>query len=672
MPVSPAPAPPAAPSTTLALPEHWSRVVLVSVRPEIEGGRWPIQRSLGETVRVEAGVIVDGHDKVAVELAFGPEGEEPRALPMTLRYNDEYLASFPVERLGRYRYQVRAWLDRFGTWQDQFRRRVEGGVPEQELTVELLDGARHVRRAAEAAPSDDRQRLERAAKAFEKGDTKAPLADDLVALVRRHAPRDGLVESRWLECRVDPELARFAAWYEFFPRSASPDPSRAGTLDDAADRLEAVRDLGFDVVYLPPIHPIGTTFRKGKDNSPTAEPGEPGSPWAIGAEEGGHKAVAPELGGMGAFERFVARAEELGLKVALDIAYQTSPDHPYVKEHPEWFQHRADGTIRYAENPPKKYQDVYPLDFEGEGWQDLWRELKDVFEFWIGKGVHIFRVDNPHTKPFAFWEWCVESLRREYPDVIFLAEAFARPKTMYTLAKLGYNNSYTYFAWRNTKEELESYCTELFQTEIGEYYRPSFWPNTPDILTEYLAHGGRPAHVVRFVLAATLSSVYGLYGPPYEHLDHRQHPKREEYEDNEKYEVRHWNWNDPQSLQPVIRRVNRIRRDNPALHHMRNLRFHPVDNPHLIAYTKDTLDNLVLCVVNLDPYHAHSGWVTLPLADLDIPEDRAYEVHDLLGGARYHWHGASNYVELAPHPLPAHIFRIHRRVRTERDFDYFA
>src|SRR5690606_3744507 len=386
------------------------------------------------------------------------------------------------------------------------------------------------------------------------------------------------------------------------------------------------------IVYLPPIHPIGRTHRKGKDNATMAEPDDPGSPWAIGAKEGGHKSVHPDLGGIKAFDRVVARVDKLGLKVALDIAFQTSPDHPYVKQHPEWFKQRPDGSIRYAENPPKKYQDVYPFNFESPDWKNLWRELKSIFEFWIDHGVRIFRVDNPHTKPFAFWEWCLGELRREYPDTIFLAEAFSRPKIMYHLAKLGFNNSYTYFTWRNTKDELIEYCRELYETDVADFFRPNFWPNTPDILHDYLVHGGRPAHVIRLVLAATLSSAYGIYGPPYEHVDNRQHPEREEYASNEKYEVRAWRWNDPNSLQPLIKRVNRIRRENPALQYMRNIRFHQTDSPHLLAYSKQKDDNLILVVANLDPYHEQQGWVHLELDELGIPADRPFEVHDLLGG----------------------------------------
>jgi starch synthase (maltosyl-transferring) len=663
----------------LATPSRhaWSRAVLNYVKPQIDGGRWPIKRSVGEDVAVEAAVIVDGHERLGVELLYKHEREpEEHSVPMRLRYNDEYHASFKVTELGRYTYRVRAWLDRFGTWQDQFRRRVEGGDTEYELNSELHDGATILRQALEQARGKERQRLKDYADALEQGEIEVALSDDLTRIAARFDPKAGAVESEPLPVCVDPVLARFGAWYEFFPRSAGSQPGHHATLDEAAERLPRIKELGFDIVYLPPVHPVGKTNRKGKDNAPTAQDGEPGSPWAIGGADasgkaGGHKAVHPELGGLPAFDRFVARASELGLKVALDIAFQTSPDHPYVEEHPEWFYQRPDGTIRYAENPPKKYQDVYPLNFEGENWQGLWEELKSVFAFWIDHGVTIFRVDNPHTKPFSFWEWCLGELRSEHPEVIFLAEAFSRPKIMYALAKLGYNQSYTYFTWRNTKEELESYCRELFQTEVAEFYRPNFWPNTPDILHEYLVHGGRPAHIIRFILAATLSSAYGLYGPPYEHVYNIQHPQREEYANNEKYEIRTWNWHDPDSLQPLIKRVNRIRRENEALHYMRNLQFHRIDNPHLIAYSKQTETNLVLVVVNLDPFHTHEGWLELPLEPLGLPADRPYEVHDQLGGERYYWHGAHNYIRLDPNILPAHIFHMHRLVRTERDFPYF-
>ncbi len=657
-----------------SFPDAWSRVVISSVEPQVKGGAYPIKRSVGEAVEVAAGVITDGHEVLAVELYYGHEEDrEERVVRMPLRYNDEYVATFPVEKLGRYRYRVRAWLDRFATWQDQFRRRVEGGEPEQELKSELQEGTAFLRRATENAEGGDARLLEAHVAALESGDTTLALQDEVAELARRHAPREGAVESQALEVAVDPKRAIFAAWYEFFPRSTRTD-GKHGTLDDAAERLTRIKDLGFDVAYLPPVHPIGTTHRKGKDNAPTAGPDDPGSPWAIGGPlgdgtMGGHKSVHPDLGGLDAFDRFVEQAEALDLKVALDIAFQTSPDHPYVEAHPEWFYHRPDGSIRYAENPPKKYQDVYPIKFEGEAAPALWQELKSVFQFWIDHGVTIFRVDNPHTKPFAFWEWCLDELRTEHPELIFLAEAFTRPKIMHELARIGFNNSYTYFAWRNTKEELTEYGRELFQTEVAEFFRPNFWPNTPDILTDYLVNGGRPAHVVRFVLAATMSPAYGVYGPPFEHVDNRQHPKREEYAGNEKYEIRSWNWNDPHSLQPLMRRVNRIRRENPALQRMRGLRFHPISHRQLLAYSRRTGNNVILVAVNLDPHQAHDGWVELPLEELHLPADRPYEVHDLLQGEHYTWQGAANYIRLDPHVMPAHIFRLQTRVRTEEDYD---
>ncbi len=680
-----------APPAGDALPTSWSRAVITAVDPSVDGGRWPVKRAAGEPVHVRAGVVVDGHEKLAVELHYRhAEDEEARVLRMQPEPNDEYTAAFTADRLGRYQYRVRAWIDRFATWQDQFQRRVEGGETETLLASELQEGAALLRRAArhaegaEGAEGADAPLLDAQAEALSSGDPGSPdrspgqawsgagferaLQPGLAELVRRHLPADAPAESDWLELQVDPPHAVFAAWYEFFPRSA-PSESAHATLDDAARLLPRIKELGFDVVYLPPVHPIGATHRKGKDNAPQAGPEDPGSPWAIGSAEGGHKAVHPELGGLAAFDRFVEKAEDAGLKVALDIAFQTSPDHPYVEKHPEWFYRRPDGSIRYAENPPKKYQDVYPLRFEGEDARGLWAELKTVFQFWIDRGVQLFRVDNPHTKPFAFWRWCIAELRAEHPEVVFLAEAFTRPKIMYHLAKIGFNNSYTYFAWRTTRHELESYGRELFQTEAAEFFRPSFWPNTPDILTEELAHGGRPAHVARLVLAATLSPLYGVYGPPYEHVFHRQHPEREEYAENEKYEIRSWNWNDPHSLQPLMQRVNRIRRENPALQRLRGLRFHETMNDHLIAYTRQASDNLVLVVVNLDPYVPHEGQIALPLHVFGMAPERPFEVHDLLGGERYQWQGERHYVRIDPHQMPAHIFRLQRRHRTEKDYD---
>jgi starch synthase (maltosyl-transferring) len=432
--------------------------------------------------------------------------------------------------------------------------------------------------------------------------------------------------------------------------------------------------MGFDVLYLPPIHPIGRVDRKGKNNALVALPDDVGSPWAIGASEGGHKSVHPALGTLDEFRRLVAKAKEHGLEIALDIALQCAPDHPYVKEHPDWFRWRADGTVQYAENPPKKYQDIYPFFFETDDWQALYAELKSVFLFWIEQGVRIFRVDNPHTKPFPFWEWVIDEVKKSHPSTIFLSEAFTRPKVMRRLAKLGFTQSYTYFTWRNTKPELIEYLTELTQSEAREYLRPNFWPNTPDILPEYLQFGGRPAFMSRLVLAATLSANYGIYGPAFELCENTpREPGSEEYLHSEKYQLRDWDLQRADSLKDFIARLNRIRRENPALHSNAGLRFHAIDNDELICYSKTSEDgaNTVLVVANLDPYQVQAGWLELPLSELRLERERPFQVHDLLSGARYLWHGARNYVRLDPQVVPAHLLRLRRRVRSERDFDYF-
>ncbi len=441
-----------------------------------------------------------------------------------------------------------------------------------------------------------------------------------------------------------------------FPRSWGPDSTRSATFREAAEHLRNVAALGFDVVYLPPVHPIGTSFRKGRGNSLVADPGDPGSPWAIGSKDGGHKAVEPGLGTLKDFDAFVATARRLGLDVALDLAYQCSPDHPYVREHPEWFRHRPDGTIKYAENPPKKYQDIYPINFESAAWPALWDELLDVVRFWIAHGVTIFRVDNPHTKPYRFWEWLIAEIRRDHPDVIFLAEAFTRPKIMYYLAKLGFTQSYSYFTWRNTKAELEEYFTELTTSEVREYFRPNLFANTPDILHAYLQQGGPAAFRIRFVLAATLGATYGIYSG-FELCEGRAVPGTEEYLESEKYQIRHWDWDRPGHIKDLVATVNRIRRENPALQFDRGLRFHDTDNPALLCYSKTSPDgtNVVFVVINLDPRSGQHGQVRMPTLDLGIPENAPYVVHDLLTDVAYTWQGQWNYVRLEPASVPAHI-----------------
>jgi starch synthase (maltosyl-transferring) len=432
--------------------------------------------------------------------------------------------------------------------------------------------------------------------------------------------------------------------------------------------------MGFDILYLPPIHPIGTSFRKGKNNSTIVHPGEPGSPWAIGAEDGGHTAIHQELGTLADFRHLVTAAAQYDLEIAMDIAFQCSPDHPYVKEHPDWFRQRPDGTIQYAENPPKKYQDIYPYEFETEDWCALWAELKSVVLYWIEQGIRIFRIDNPHTKPFPFWEWLISEIKRDFPETIFLAEAFTRPRALYGLAKRGFTQSYNYFPWRNTKWELTEYLTELTKTEVRDYTGPNLWPNTPDILPEFLQFGGRPSFIARLVLAATLGPSYGIYGPAFELCDNTPlAPGREEYLDSEKYEIKHWNIDRPDNLKTLIGQVNRIRHENPAFRANHNLRFHEIDNEQIIAYSKSSVDgtNQVLVVVNLDPHYKQSGFITIPQEELSLDPRQPYQAHDLLTDARYLWQGRRNYVELDPQTVPAHIFVIRRKVRTEHDFDYY-
>ena len=612
-------------------------------------GRYPVKRVVGETVVVEADVFADGHDVVVAELVFKRASEKDwTSVPMTFLGNDHWTASFTVEQLGRYEYTVRGWADPFLTWQHDLRKRHEAG---QDLSMDFLIGAELI----------DLPLL--------KDASKPPEERYEAAMAAMPAPPDAsrvTTYQRVLDVTVDPVRARFSSWYEMFPRSV-------GTFRDVIGHLPYVAEMGFDVLYLPPIHPIGVTARKGKNNAEVAEEGDVGSPWAIGSREGGHKAVHADLGSLQDFQTLVGEAEKKGIQIALDIAFQCSPDHPYVVEHPTWFRWRPDGTVQYAENPPKKYQDIYPFEFETEDWPELFDELKSVFEFWISKKITIFRVDNPHTKPFAFWEWAIGELKREHPELIFLSEAFTRPRVMHRLAKLGFTQSYTYFTWRNTKQELVDYFLELAGSESREYFRPNCWPNTPDILHETLQKGGRAAFLSRLVLAGTLSANYGIYGPAYELMEREpREPGSEEYFHSEKYELKDWDRARPDSLFPVIKRLNGIRRQNPALQSNWSLRFHPVDNEQLICYSKNDLDNLILVAVNLDPWNVQSGWVDFPAAELGIPPGERFVVHDLLGGGRYEWGEGRNYIELSPHTLPAHVFRVERRPHAQSGFDQFG
>ncbi len=654
------------------------RVTIEAVAPEIDGGAFLAKRIVGDRLRVEADIFVDGHDLLVAQVLYRrPAEADWKIAAMQPLVNDRWQAEFPLPELGCYLYTIEAWIDRFRTWQRDVQIKAEAG---QDLAVEFLMGADLIAAAQKQAAPRDAQGLGDWARALSaEGDRAVRLEQaldpELTLVMGRYPDRRFITAyDKTLTAVVDPVKARFSTWYEMFPRSAAREPGRHGTFGDCEARLAYVAHLGFDVLYFPPIHPIGTTHRKGRNNAMAVTPEDVGSPWAIGAAAGGHRAVHPQLGTLDDFRRLVSRARDYGIDIALDMAFQASPDHPCVREHPGWFSWRPDHTVQYAENPPKKYEDIYPFNFETEDWEALWQELKEVLLFWIDQGVRIFRVDNPHTKPFPFWEWLIAGIKASHPETIFLAEAFTRPKVMYRLAKLGFSQSYTFFAWRNTKWELTHYFTELTQSGVKEYFRPNLWPNTPDILTEYLQFGGAPAFRARLVLAATLGANYGIYGPPFEQCLHEaKEPGGEEYADAEKYEIKYWDLDQPGSLKEFIARVNRLRRENPALQQDLRLRFFPIDNEQLICYAKYTADltNIILVVVNLNPHLTQGGWLELPLEDLGLNPRQPYQVHDLLGEARFLWHGPKNYVELNPLVVPAHVFRIRRLVRTERDFDYY-
>ena len=650
-------------------------VWVADVRPELDGGRFPVKRVVGDVLEVSADILCEGHASLAAVLLYRTAKDTGwREIPMEPVGNDRWLARFLLEENTRYVYTIEGWLDPYRSWAADLGKRLDAGM---DVASELLEGAALLRAARPRVLGADGQRLQACLDAFERAGTLAERArllldPEVAALVDRSAATR---YDRELEVVVDRPLAQFAAWYELFARSQGQVPGRHGTFRDCIERLPDIAAMGFDVVYLAPIHPVGRTARKGRNNALVAEPDAPGSPWAIGNEHGGHKAVEPALGALEDFRALTRAARDHGLEIALDYALQCSPDHPYVREHPEWFHRRPDGTIKYAENPPKKYQDIYPLNFYCRDREALWEELRSIVQFWIGEGVRIFRVDNPHTKPIPFWAWLIREIQAVHPDVIFLAEAFTRPKVMHRLAKLGFTQSYTYFAWRNTKYELTEYFTELSEGPGREYFRPNCWPNTPDILTEYLQVGGRPAFMSRLVLAATLSANYGIYGPAYEHGDNRpREAGSEEYLDSEKYQQRAWDLERPDSLAEFIGRVNAARRDNAALQSDRLLSFFPVDNDQLIGYGKTSPDrsNVIVAVVNLDPHHAQSGWIELDLEWLGLKQGESYQMHDLLTGARYLWNGPRNFVVLDPARVPAHVFRVRRHVRNERDFDYFA
>jgi starch synthase (maltosyl-transferring) len=694
--------------------EGRKRVIVEEIQPQVDGGRYPVRRILGDVAAISAAIFCDGHDHVAARLLYKHQSERFwRSTPMTTLPNDIWSASFIVDQLGAWVFTIQAWVDHFDTWCADLKKRLAAqpdrasadpakrDLPPQDIPLALTIGALLLEKLAGNAKGTDAHQLKTAAKSLRDlaGQKLAvyeyPLSSETEALAARYPDLSfASVAQQELLLWVDRERARFSSWYELFPRSTAPaarsdqpEPDRHGTFADVELLLPEISAMGFDILYMPPIHPIGTAFRKGPNNTASTNPDDEGSPWAIGNAHigapngGGHKDIHPKLGTFAAFDNLVAAAHANGLELAMDIAFQVSPDHPWVTQHPDWFIHRPDGTIQYAENPPKKYQDIYPLNFESPDWRGLWDELRSVFLFWIDRGVRVFRVDNPHTKALPFWEWCIADLQRETPEVIFLAEAFTRPHVMYSLAKGGFTQSYTYFTWRTEKSELQAYFEEITKPPISDFFTPNVWPNTPDILHASLQTGGRAAFMQRLVLATTLAASYGMYGPAFELGENVPiRPGSEEYLNSEKYQIRHWDRSSPSSLAPLITKLNHIRRANPALQGDLSLHFHTVDNPQIIAYSKSSpvpapapaaetaaalggpaaQPNIILTVVNLDPHNEQAGWVDLDLKLLGIGHDETFDVEDLLTGIHYQWHDRSNYVALRPDVMPAHVFRVTR------------
>jgi len=662
------------------MPERRGSTIIENVQPQVDGGRYPVKRKAGDPVRITADIFKEGHDDLAAVVRWRqltPEQGEPREEPMRFLGNDAWETELPIGANGLHGFSIEAWPDSFRTWVHELQRKIEVG---REVSSELLEGSALLDAAAARAESSgaraDAERLRQGQKALLGGQSPAALSaavdPGLLAAASRHPDRSVATRlERDLRIFAERDRAVFSSWYELFPRSTSSDPKRHGTFRDAEKMLPHVGELGFDVVYLPPIHPIGRTARKGKNNTLTAGPDDVGSPWAIGSPEGGHKAIHPQLGTLEDFRRFVSSAKDLGIEVALDIAFQCSPDHPYIREHPEWFQRRPDGSIKTAENPPKRYEDIVNFDWMGPAREALWAELRSVFFHWIAQGVRIFRVDNPHTKPLPFWEWVIGEVHARHPDVIFLAEAFTRPKMMKALAKSGFNQSYTYFTWRNFKHELEEYLTELTQGPPADYMIGNLWPNTPDILPEHLQQGGQPAFLLRSALAATLSSSWGIYSG-FELAENRALPGKEEYADSEKYQIVHRDFDQPGNLKAWIAALNRARREHRALQSYRNLRFHRADNERVLFYSKATEDrsSLVLAAVSLDPYAPQEAILQVPLDRLGIPEDETYQVHDVLSGDRALWQGQNALVRLTPEK-PAALWSVLRFRRSEQGFDYY-
>ncbi len=643
-----------------------AHIAIEEVTPSVDGGRYPAKRIAGDRCVVEADIFRDGHQVLRAAVKWRRKRDEVfDEAPMIEFNNDRWRGEFCPTDNARYVFTVEAWTDLFATWLADFTKKVQAARP---VASDVLEGIALVEKMVADARGADRDLLEQALAQLRKTNdgaiALAAISDvEISAAAGRVGQRFGVTRFEpLLELVVDRKKARFGTWYEMFVRSQGSVPGKSGTFLDAERRLPELRDLGFDVVYLPPIHPIGHTNRKGPDNALNGGASSPGSPWAIGSEAGGHTEIDPSIGTMGDFDRFCATANRLGIEVALDFAIQCSPDHPWVRQHPQWFHHRPDGSIKYAENPPKEYQDIYPIDFDTADQRGLFEELERVVRFWRKHGVRIFRVDNPHTKPIQFWNWLTTKLQATYPELIFLAEAFTRPKMMKALAKAGFTQSYTYFTWRNTKLELTEYLTELTQTPMREYFRPNFFANTPDILTPVLQTGGPAAFKMRLVLAATLSPSYGIYSG-FELCESQAVPGTEEYLNSEKYQIKVRDWNQPGNIKEFIGRVNSIRRDNPALQEFLNLQFLQTDNDQIIFFSKATADkeNVILIAVNLDPFNPHHCTALVPPEVVGVVPGRSYQVTDLLTGAKYVW-SDRNYVRLDPASEPAHILRVEQRL----------
>jgi starch synthase (maltosyl-transferring) len=637
-----------------------SRVIIENVQPVVDGGLYPAKRTVGETVQVSASIFGDGHDHIRASVLYKKDGATKwNSIELQPTYNDEWQAAFKVEEQGKYVFTIHAWIDHFDTWYDGFKKKAAAKV---DVKVELMEGAVFLKTLTENGKPNLLNlatKLENTSKYQEA--IELVLSDGFAQIVKDYPSKENETKlDEEIEIVVEHAKANFSAWYEFFPRSSSLEKGKHGTFQDCAKLLPRVAAMGFDVLYFPPIHPIGKLNRKGKNNNVKAKAGEPGSPWAIGSDEGGHKSILPELGTLDDFKKLVKDAKSLGIDIAMDIAFQCAPDHPYVIEHPNWFKQRPDGSIQYAENPPKKYQDIYPFNFETDDWKNLWEELKSVFFFWIEQGVTIFRIDNPHTKPIPFWQWVIAEVQKVHPDIIFLAEAFTRPKIMSSLGKVGFTQSYTYFTWRVTKQEIIDYMNDLVFGASRNYFRPNFWPNTPDILPFHLQNRGEDSFIFRYALAATLSSNYGVYGPSYEFYENTALEGKEEYFNSEKYEVRHYDWKKTNRMTDIMSLLNKLRKENAALQSTWNIQFCPIENNQLIAYLKatDDLSNVILTIVNLDPNGKQSGYVQLPKAKLGLGDKINLKLHDLMTDEHYMWTQEWNFVELSPGKMPFHLFKL--------------